>query len=68
MDTRVANEEKELERKIQIKIDDVVKKIMEWEKRILHFVAITYLIPKAAIADYHMPTLPYPQLKHEVLL
>lgn len=36
-------------------------------KRILHSGCITYLTPKVA-TDYHMPMLPYPLLKHEVIL
>jgi len=37
--------------------------------RILHFACIVYLtLENLVVADYHMPTLPYPLIKKEVLL
>ena len=46
----------------------VVKDCMEWERRILHSAALTFLTPESIGENYYMPTLPYPLLKQEVLL
>ena len=41
---------------------------MEWELKVLHSACIHYLTAEDIQKEYHMPTLPYPLLKHEVQL
>ena len=68
VDPRQTDIEKELESRIRLEVDAVVKECMEWEKHVLHLANLTYLKHGVGTIDYHMPTLPYPLIKQEVLL
>lgn len=67
-DPRQLDLEQDLQQRIQVEVDTVVKECMAWEQKILRSASIAYLTPKVLVSDYHMPTLPYPLIKQEVLL
>lgn len=59
IDPNQMDQEKELQCKIQVKVDVVVKECMEWKDRILHSVYIVYLTHIKHTTYYNMPTFPY---------
>lgn len=63
-----ADAKKDLREKIQMEVDAIVKDCMHWENNIIHLACLSYLTPEEIYSDYHMPTLPFPLLKQEVIL